>query len=425
MTTKSSIIAALIMTLALTAAETRAQVSLERYREDITRAATMYHGYEFAEIEDTPAPRGFKPFYISHYGRHGSRYHVSESYFEKVRVPLVKAEEAGILSETGKELLSDIKALMDTNEGMYEQLSPKGGREHIRLAERMSERFPEIFGNSANNKVNCLSSIYPRCLTSMAWFSTALKGKNPGLEISFQTGDKYMEIINNQDGVKAITRANEKLNDSLLTAWFDPSRLMSVLFTDSVKAKETIANPCQMCLNILLGGAIAQNLDSDINTYKYLTFDELVTLSNTYNNKMYVNHCNSEYFGEERIHKADQLLKDVVMKAEAAIAGNGVCADLRFGHDTGLMPFAALMGLKGWTAKADITNAHEYWSMEEMVPMAANIQIVFYKNKKGKILVKILQNEKETTIEKVKPVTGPYYDWKDLKNYFQTLTSGQ
>lgn len=44
----------------------------DRDRLELERTASIFHSYEFAPVEDTPPPDGFKPFYISHYGRHGS-----------------------------------------------------------------------------------------------------------------------------------------------------------------------------------------------------------------------------------------------------------------------------------------------------------------------------------------------------------------
>ena len=54
------------------------------------------------------------------------------------------------------------------------------------------------------------------------------------------------------------------------------------------------------------------------------------------------------------------------------------------------------------------------------VPMAGNIQFVFYKNKKNDILVKVLHNEKEAHLALHTDVF-PYYHWKDLRNYLQSL----
>ena len=57
-----------------------AQDALSLLRENPDRAANNMHSYEFCEIHDTPAPKGFKPFYITHYGRHGSRYEQNATF---------------------------------------------------------------------------------------------------------------------------------------------------------------------------------------------------------------------------------------------------------------------------------------------------------------------------------------------------------
>ena len=62
--------------------------------------------------------------------------------------------------------------------------------------------------------------------------------------------------------------------------------------------------------------------------------------------------------------------------------------------------------------------------------MGTNLQMAFYKNKKGQILVKMLYNEVERTItqcfipgvEIPHPVTGPYYRWEDLRTYLVAIS---
>ena len=56
---------------------------------------------------DTKAPRGYKPFYISHYGRHGSRSGWDQEKYDKIINTLTAAKEAGILSASGDSLLHD------------------------------------------------------------------------------------------------------------------------------------------------------------------------------------------------------------------------------------------------------------------------------------------------------------------------------
>ena len=48
--------------------------------ENPDRASNNMHSYEFDPIVDTKAPKGFKPFYITHYGRHGSRYEQNHTF---------------------------------------------------------------------------------------------------------------------------------------------------------------------------------------------------------------------------------------------------------------------------------------------------------------------------------------------------------
>ena len=101
--------------------------------------------------------------------------------------------------------------------------------------------------------------------------------------------------------------------------------------------------------------------------------------------------------------------------------GNVVAADLRFGHDTGLLPFIGHIGLEGMDGRPDWKSVSSVWNTSVSMCMGSNIQMVFYKNKAGNVLVKILYNEKETTIPALKAVSGPYYEWSDLKAYLLNL----
>ncbi|MCM1224772.1 MAG: hypothetical protein NC548_61020, partial [Lachnospiraceae bacterium] len=59
------------------------------------------------------------------------------------------------------------------------------------------------------------------------------------------------------------------------------------------------------------------------------------------------------------------------------------------------------------------------WRDYQVVPMAANIQIIFYRKKDDSenILVKVLLNEQEAKLP-IGHVEGPYYDWKKLREYY-------
>jgi len=79
--------------------------------ENPDRAACNMHSYEFKPIEDTPAPSGYIPVYISHYGRHGSRHDISSSTIDQAVSVLATADSLGQLTPEGKTLLSYTRAV--------------------------------------------------------------------------------------------------------------------------------------------------------------------------------------------------------------------------------------------------------------------------------------------------------------------------
>ena len=93
---------------------------------DPDRVAAIHHAYEYIEKEHAPAPKGYKPFYISHYGRHGSRYHSKESYLTKPIGALEELNNKGFLNSKGKELLDALKGILDESKGSSDNASLYG-----------------------------------------------------------------------------------------------------------------------------------------------------------------------------------------------------------------------------------------------------------------------------------------------------------
>ena len=63
---------------------------------------------------------------------------------------------------------------------------------------------------------------------------------------------------------------------------------------------------------------------------------------------------------------------------------------------------------------------HKGWCDWNVAPMAANIQLVFFRNPKDKsapVLVKVLHNEREVRIP-VATDMWPYYRWDDVKGFY-------
>ncbi len=122
---------------------------------------------------------------------------------------------------------------------------------------------------------------------------------------------------------------------------------------------------------------------------------------------------------------AQLLLDDFFETADAASRGDvSQVAKLRFAHAETVVPFAALLGLRGMSESLPDGVAYRYdnspWRGETVAPMAANVQWDVYRNAEGNTLVRMLYNEEETAF---KPACdgariGPgsfYYDYARLR----------
>ena len=86
--------------------------------ENPDRASNNMHSYEFDPIVDTKAPKGFKPFYISHYGRHGSRYEQNSTFARAALEGFAYLDSLNLLTDAGKALYADVNAVVEAHKGM-------------------------------------------------------------------------------------------------------------------------------------------------------------------------------------------------------------------------------------------------------------------------------------------------------------------
>ena len=77
-----------------------------------------------------------------------------------------------------------------------------------------------------------------------------------------------------------------------------------------------------------------------------------------------------------------------------------------------------LMKLKDFAQKESSPQLfYQVWQDYKGAPMGANLQLIFYKNRSGNVLVKILHNEKEQLLE-LNSLNAPYYEWEKLKDFW-------
>lgn len=405
----------------------------------------------------TKVPAGYKPFYISHYGRHGSRYHHSGEEYTYLFETLSKADSAQKLTDLGKQALAYAQILANDAAPRKGDLTQVGVRQHEGIANRMYKNFREVFkdwkigGKKVTPHVRAYASTSGRCIVSMAAFNGELRSLNPKIKPELISGKSYMKFISSFEWNKLDYSKTKAYTDESDKLWknVNPQPFLKKLFNDSnyvVKNIEAdkfynrffeIATSMQGMDQPLLDD-IAANAkvpaDSFVNLF---TTEEKIARWKAQNAWWYSLVGTSPLIAtNDGINFAKPTLKNILDEADTAIAAdtsNGsatpIAATLRFGHDAALLPLTALMQLSVANAKvSDLTKLHEEWNDFKIIPMAANLQIIFYKAQGKPILVKILYNEIEQTLpiecketNKDKCPAAPYYRWDDIRKFYHAI----
>ena len=379
-------------------------------------AAGVMAPYVFPELRDTPPPSGYKPFYISHYGRHGSRYHIASVLKSNLPAEMERAREKGGLTEQGEKLLDEMLEVVRAHDGKDGDLSQLGAFQHRLLAERMYKRYPAVFRRGGRD-VSCRSSLLPRCIISMSSFGTSLQQQDKRLNISYSTGQKDFHLLcHPYEDVKSNRRFLDSLDAARRPCEFDTAPLVKRLFKPGYEP----ADPQAVAKSIYHLGSIEAGIGMKPVILDAFTPEELRTQWRLYNEWIFGDMGNSSELGARILPAENDLVDDFILLADKAVSGEGHAADLRFGHDSGLLPLAGRMGLEGFCTPIPVAGASAEWLSQERIPTAANLQMVLYRKKGAPVLVKFLYNEIETSIPALEPVKGPYYRWEDVKQYWRS-----
>ena len=324
------------------------------------------------------------------------------------------------LTPLGEDVRGRLHRVWEDARGRSGNITPLGERQHRDIAYRMFTSFPSVFADSA--AVDARSSTSLRCAMSMSYFTEALKEQNPRLRVSRRAYQRYMDYI-------AHTSPEAEAFCSDTAAWrvdfrrferelIQPERFVKALVNSSVRM--SYMQERKLMEDIYWIAIDMQNCDhlKGVAFFDLFTYDELMALWKVVNARMYVCNAAAPLNGGLMPRQATALLRNIVDSADKAIAIGKPCSDLRFGHDTHLIRLLALMGVEGCNGReADIEKFHLAWQDYRVSPMAANLQLIFFRNAAGDVLVKLLHNEHEVHLPLV-AVEGPYYNWNELRRYF-------
>ena len=401
-----------------------AQSAYDTIRSNRLLAACNYYVYPDSNFkEQTPPPTGYKPFYISHYGRHGSRYLNNRYAFDMPHQTLQKADSLKKLTSVGKAVLGQIRYIVRNTENQWGELTELGKEQHRGIARRMMERFPEVFVDSA--RVDAKSTMVIRCILSMATAIQEITTQHPRLNIQMDASKYDMVYLNFQDKKlrdSMMTYATKKAFAKFANKRIKTDRIMKLLFNDSVYVKEHI-DTRWFNYYLLKTGLMQQNTSMrDTSQIADLFTDEEIYHFWQYENAWwYFMYGPSLLNGGKQPFTQRMLLQKIIDDTDWYIQNEKTGASLRFGHETIVLPLACLLDLNGYgyqTMNLEDIESHKWWACM-IIPMAANIQFVFYrKNKHDKdILLKVFLNENEATLP-LPTDHAPYYHWNDFKEYY-------
>jgi hypothetical protein len=414
-------LSALLLTLWALCGSAQTYDVLDIVRADRDKASACEGPYRFDAPDPTPAPKGYKPFYISHYGRHGSRYAWDSGTYTRLHTQLLAASGAGVLTERGRRLLADFEAFYEIPLINTGDLVPLGWEQHRRIARTMGRDYPEVFRRGG--AVHARVSVSTRAIVSMNSFTLALQKMYPALEIEADSYHTELAVTANQSAPRQFApefAGRPGLPGGETYADFaqrkiDFPGILGKLFTDDSFLRGD-AGRTRFVVDLFdLWGGYHNYSDSDF-LEDLFSPDQRAALWEVVNYRDYVGHGSNRF-------KHIVLLQDFERKADEAIAGRGPVADLRFGHDHVLNAFFPLLNLDGAGYMPDTADEVKYWFQTYRTPMASNIQFILYRPRKagGDILFKVLHNGAEATLPQLEPVSGHYYRWSDFKDWCARL----
>ena len=387
-------------------------------------AASNYSIYPDTVLPNlTPAPEGKVPFYISHYGRHGSRYIENRKGFDVPYKMLCSADSLNELSEAGQMAMSNMRLIFADTDKHWGDLTSYGQRQLRGIAQRMLERFPEVFSGDAH--VDARSTVVPRCILSMGSAMHVMVGMNPQLRISMKASQEDMWYMNHQDPVlrkNAMTPEATKAYNMFIERREHNERLMQLLFVhpDSVRG---VVNDIWLNYYLIKMGLFQLNTHLYKQTYLMDIFssEEIYRLWQWENVWWYIMHGACKLNGAHQPYTQRYLLKKMIEEADSCIQLERPGAQLRFGHETVLLPLTCLIGINGFGLETDNLDELEAkgWWASKVFPMGSNLQFIFYRKDihDEDVLFKVLLNEIEATLP-IPTDVAPYYHWKDFREHY-------
>lgn len=389
----------------------------EAFRENPMIVCGNYTLYNFDVPAPTPVPKGFQPVYISTYNRHGARTYGSNTGYDVWYTILQKAHEDGQLTPRGEELYDVFMAIYPLAQNRAGDLTPIGHAQLHEMGVRMYRDYPALFRN--HPVIDACSTTVPRVMLSMAEFCDGLKTCDPSLQISQRASLTDRPVLNPFSSSNPKVTAKDKKIDSreswgegylaLMDDHIDYQAILSRFFKDTAYAykggRTDTMDICRWLFNVAVD---LPCLTDGYDLMQFLTPDELFSFWRAENYRFYNVGSHTPLFKGRNWALHEILLRDILRRADEDMASGDVQVRLRFGHDFFIIGLATLLDLDGWNLDEGDPEKVDAVFRHYEVPMGMNIRFVWYRNRLGDELVKVLLNDRECRF-RIAGFDGPYY----------------
>ena len=324
--------------------DTRAEVLA-----DIERAGGVHYLYPMNQPIPASAPKGYKPFYVSHVGRHGSRFALGTTVYEDLLAIWVKGHENGWLTPEGEELYEAYVQLYPSIARREGILTLKGQGQHRYIASQIYKNYPEVFKGETH--ASAVSTESHRVIVSMFSFLTELDNLDRDFTFDANYGQPFQSYLlpdvidsdaerHGEAEVKFNKFRDEVLDlDAMVGRWF-------------TQPDSLLRNKYKFCFDLHTMVSTLDNLDTPVpmKLYELFTPEERYQLWRVNNYRDYQLCAGSPDTQNLRMKSLRGLLDDFIDKADEDLASGAVQLRLRFAHDSTLMPLLSLMNVNGMGA---------------------------------------------------------------------------
>lgn len=392
-------------------------------KADVNRSAGIYYALPTPKsYQDTPAPAGKQPYYISHYGCSAPFYLLKRDEYRKALEVFAKADSLGKLTSLGHDVLKRIEQICEDARQRTGEVKAQGA---LRIREQMRQllqRYPGMF--------TAKSYIDTRGIVEIRSIQTCNEAM---VELARLCQSEKIFVVSHSDR-QWLNPLDKKLSaqrtDSLTLMYYNrfyelntgDTRLMESLFSDQNYVVHNVDAPALSRALFRLAGSVQQtDLASRITLYDLFTPEEIYRHWRRQNAWNYISFGNCTLNGGKQPYIQRESLWNMLHMGDSVMRLDHPVVHLRYTHENAVMSLASLMELDDCgVATSNLDSLEHYgWVNYRIAPLGGRIELIHYRSgpKDKDPLVKVLLNGREARLP-IETNCAPYYHWYDVKRYY-------